>query len=174
MKVNQYIIGICGVSQSGKSTLSKQLQHAFSTSSVEVLELDEFVNPEESIPKIADRINWEDPASMNWTLVLDKIRKSKAQIIIIEGIFSFHETLLPMLSLKILVEVDEETFLKRRRNDKRWGEEPEWYLKHVWKSNQWLINSVDPDYKLKGVGTHELSSIIEVAKLAMKEKSVLS
>ena len=33
----------------------------------------------------------------------------------------------------IYVDLQEETFHKRKSTDLRWGREPEWYIDHIWK-----------------------------------------
>jgi hypothetical protein len=34
----------------------------------------------------------------------------------------------------LFVEIDKETFLKRKARDLRWGKEPRWYMEHIWDS----------------------------------------
>jgi hypothetical protein len=35
---------------------------------------------------------------------------------------------------KLFVEIDRDTFMKRKHFDFRWGKEPDWYIEHIWES----------------------------------------
>ncbi len=159
---NQLIIGICGVSQSGKSTLTRSLKKELSSRrlSVKTFEMDHYTVEKELIPKIKDRLDWEHPDSIDWERLVKQVEKSTADVVLVEGIFAFDRRMLPFYSKKILIEVDKSTFYERRNKEIRWGEEPDWYLDHVWESNQKLVNASPPDVRLNYNGTDNLEKVM--------------
>jgi uridine kinase len=139
MKAETLLIGIGGVSRSGKSTLARQLQEHYASmgKSCLILSQDDFVIPEDQIPKIRDRIDWEDPVSIDWKQLKRKIEEMKAsfQVIIVEGLFAFVDPALTELyDMKFFMEISKETFLARKAVDDRWGPEPDWFIEHIWES----------------------------------------
>jgi uridine kinase len=134
------LIGIGGVSRSGKSTLANLLKDALQKhgNSVSILDQDLFVVDEKWLPRIKDRYDWEVPASIDWKVLLQKIAAAKAKydFVIIEGLFAFyHPTIDKKYAMRIYIELEQSKFLSRRAQETRWGEEPEWYLQHVWESH---------------------------------------
>lgn len=128
------IIGIGGPSQAGKSTLAYVLKQHLSPSCC-VLSQDEFVKEEQDIPMIKDRIDWESPDSIDLPRLLQEIAAAKEKFnhVIVEGIFAFSfPTLNDYYDKAILTEIDKETFWERRKQETRWGKEPDWFLEHVW------------------------------------------
>ncbi len=142
MKINQnllMIIGIGGVSRSGKSTLSQELLKYFREKGLKtiIFHQDDFVFPENQIPKIRERTDWESPLSMNFGLYQEilEIFKTKFDVIIAEGLFAFYDkSIVDMYDYQIHVKITQRTFYIRRQMDTRWGYEPTWYIEHVWKS----------------------------------------
>lgn len=131
------VIGIGGVSRSGKSTLAGKLKNEFEQrgNSVQVLSLDNYVNPKTSLPKIREIPDWEHPESINWGELHEAIDHSTTDILIIEGLFAFYPaSFRSRYDHKIFMEIDMETFKKRRSEETRWGKEPAWYPDHVWES----------------------------------------
>lgn len=129
------LIGIGGVSQAGKSSLAKQLMTHFQN--VRVFSQDDFVKPANEIPKIRDRTDWELPESIDHHRLANEVEKAleSEPLIIVEGLFAFNFQSLNRLYHKcLLVEIDEPTFLERRKKEIRWGEEPLWFIQHVWGS----------------------------------------
>ncbi len=131
------IIGIGGVSRSGKSFLAHSLAGELRGKKTIVLSQDDFVFPETDIPLIRDHIDWESPASIDF----DKFRNHIAQsgdaydIIIAEGLFAFADPQTNQwYDRRIHITLDYEEFIKRKREDLRWGKEPEWYIRHIWDS----------------------------------------
>ncbi len=132
------IIGIGGPSQAGKSTLAGKIA-ANSSRPITILSQDDFVKPASMIPKIQGRTDWETPESVDKPRLQQAIEVALTaeSTVIIEGIFAFSYTwLTDMYDKSLLLMVDKDTFLKRRRQDSRWGHEPEWFLEHVWSSYQ--------------------------------------
>jgi nicotinamide/nicotinate riboside kinase len=135
------IIGIGGCSRSGKSTLAETLTFAYrmQNKQVLVLHLDDFVKNVNEIPLINGQTDWESPVSIDFDLLNEAIQffKNKVEVLIIEGYHFFNfEKLVAQTSVQILIEIEKETFLERRKKENRWGTEEDWYLEHVWKTWQ--------------------------------------
>lgn len=161
------VIGISGPSQSGKSTLAKQLGDNLKPQKVLILDMDDYVLPEASIPKIKDRTDWERPESVDYDGIIATIEKcdDDYDVIIVEGILVFaHQELSQLFDLSILMQVSKETFFERRSRETRWGNEPHWYLEHVWDS--WLKygQNFQADINLSGedsMSDQSIKSIVE-------------
>ena len=127
------IIGIGGVSRSGKSELASHLSQQLAHSNV--ISQDDYGLGESLLPKIGDRYDWEIPQAYNFTkLVADVLSsKNRFDFTIVEGILIYHHLdLKDLFDLKFFLEIDGSTFLKRRLAEKRWGPEPKWFIRHVW------------------------------------------
>ena len=133
------IIGIGGLSRSGKSFLAEELKKLFVSrgKSVTVLDQEDFVLPSKEIPLIRDHVDWEIPESIDWqklktTISLDK---KNSDVLIIEGLMVFwDEWIRGKCDKRIFIEFDKKEFVSRKRIDLRWGKEPEWYIEHIWQS----------------------------------------
>ncbi len=160
------IIGIGGVSRSGKSTLSQELLRYFREKGLKtiVFHQDDFVFSENLIPKIRQRTDWESPESMNFRLFQEilELFKSKFDVIIAEGLFAFYDAAVRELyDYSVHVKISRRTFYIRRQIDTRWGYEPTWYIEHVWKSYQ-LYGKPKPStaiYIVDGEESFDLSLI---------------
>lgn len=131
------IIGIGGVSRAGKTTLADQLNETLTKKgkTVEVLCQDDFVKPKIALPKVQGQLDWERPGSIKWDVLLSSLKKSTAEITIVEGLFAFYPAdLRSHYHHKIFIEIEKDVFLSRKESDTRWGEEPEWYAEHIWRS----------------------------------------
>ena len=138
------VIGIGGVSRSGKTSLSELIKKHFvlKNDTVVVLHQDAFVFAENQIPKIVHDgetiVDWECPESIDFQRFKNEIELSKTQYqhVITEGLLNFYDTPTNTLFDKFLfVEISKSTFLKRRIADKRWFQnEPAWFIEHVWES----------------------------------------
>lgn len=135
------IIGIGGVSRSGKTMLAKRLARHFRQRGlpVVILHQDDFVFPEEQIPKIREKVDWEHPGSIDFERFRQAIL-SNAQthdVVIAEGLMAFYDEGVNALYDKcFFVEISRKTFLERKSQDLRWGREPDWYIEHIWNSFQ--------------------------------------
>lgn len=166
-----FIIRIGGVSQAGKGTLSKALSDHLNMDGIEVdvLEMDCYVHEATKIPKINKRVDWESPDSINWPKLIQRAKDSQADILIIEGIFAFCNELHELSNdLSIRLQVTYETFIDRRSKDDRWGDEPQWYLEHVWESNLKLINDASVDLEFDQSSVNQLSQALELVKERIK------
>jgi nicotinamide/nicotinate riboside kinase len=135
------IIGIAGVSRSGKTTLADLIQKKLieKGETAIVLHQDDYVIPENQIPKIRHRIDWECPQSIDFQQFKTEILKAKKHYkhVITEGLLNFWDADINLLfDKKIFVEISKETFLERRNKEKRWGFEPKWFYEHVWESHE--------------------------------------
>ena len=133
------VIGIAGVSRSGKTSLAFLIKRIMEQSgdTAVVLSQDDFVFAENDIPKIRHRTDWEGPESINFQKYRQAIVDKQAvyQHIITEGLLNFWDTETDTLfNRRLFTIVDKSTFLNRRLQEKRWGFEPKWFIEHVWRS----------------------------------------
>ncbi len=131
------VVIIGGASQSGKTTLAEKLIARHATCPAIHLSQDDFVVPRKEMPQVRGLADWEHPGSIDWHRFLRRIDGAAHDydLVIAEGhvVFGQPEVLL-RADLKIFIDVDFGTFVRRRREEKRWGFEPAWYLDHVWRS----------------------------------------
>ena len=146
------VIGISGVSRSGKSRLSALIVGWY-PDMVKILCMDEFVYPKDQIPKIRNVIDWEVPESVDYTKLSIAIAREKAlnEIVILEGILIFNkENYLALYDRKIFLEIDYETFISRKKKDLRWLV-PNWYMEHIWTSYiVYGMKNIEQSLKLSG------------------------
>jgi nicotinamide/nicotinate riboside kinase len=131
------IIGIGGVSTAGKTTLAAKLRSCFVGKSISTLCQDDYVKPINQIPLINNRVNWEHPDSIDHEKFRQAIiaESKQSDVVIAEGLMIFHDKNTRMLFNKsIYIEIDFQTFRKRKAVDKRWGYEPQWYIQYIWES----------------------------------------
>lgn len=145
------VIGIGGISNSGKSHLAEKLADHFRDRSTIVISQDNFAFPSDKIPHIIDHIDWETPESINFTkfkqTIVEAIRSH--DFVIVEGIFAYYDKKINELyDKKLFIEISKETFLDRKIKDTRWGIEPAWYMDHIWTS---YIKFGQPKKKLKDI-----------------------
>jgi uridine kinase len=134
------LLGIGGVSRKRKKTLANVLRKSMSAygfEKIEIISQDDYTLPEERLPRIKNRIDWEQPDSIDWTRLLGDIKKKKEthDLVIVEGIFVYyHPELNGLYDYALFLTIRKDVFMARRKEETRWGEEPEWYLRHVWQS----------------------------------------
>ena len=132
------IIGIAGMSRSGKTTLAKQLQARLKSSTV--LHLDDFVFPENELPTITrhgeTRTDWEDPSGIDFRRLEKAVLHAKTvfQYVIVEGFMLFYdEKIRQSLDRKIILTISYPMFYKRRKPTYE-PPEPDWYIDYVWEA----------------------------------------
>jgi len=162
-------IAIGGVSRAGKTTLANTLAYHFEAKGkkVKILHQDNFTFKESKIPKIRNRVDWEHPQSINFSKLEKTIQQyndSQAiDVLISEGLLIFYElNLHRFFDVKILVEINKETFKLRKKKDDRWGNEPDWFIEHIWDSYQKYGRqhfSKDTDWVLSGERAFELEAL---------------
>ena len=151
------LIGLCGGSGSGKSTMIEWIKKEF-PGQVSVIDMDNYYISRDELPFEERRlINYDVPESLDWDILIrqikmlvsgEKISQPKftfqtyerlkeaeetypADILIVDGIFSFHhEALRTMYDLKVYVDVPSDVRLARRmlRNIKRYGRTAEFEI----------------------------------------------
>ncbi|MEM1406703.1 MAG: hypothetical protein AAGG59_08010 [Bacteroidota bacterium] len=129
------IIGIGGCSRSGKSTIAAALADELQNSTI--LSLDDYAFPEKNLPIVHNRRDWEIPEAYNFDRLMAEIEKIKIDysVVIVEGILVFYDVRIArMFHKRILMQIDKNTFLVRRRQEVRWGSEPDWFIEYVWSS----------------------------------------
>ncbi|SNT04377.1 Uridine kinase [Ekhidna lutea] len=132
------IIGIGGISRSGKSTLAKNLKKRLKPQKVLLIDMDEYVFPERELPQIKDLPNYEVPESIDYDRVIALIKKCESDydFIIVEGILAFAcNELNSHYNLTVFIEISKPKFLKHRMEETRWGKEPDWYVEYVWEAH---------------------------------------
>jgi nicotinamide/nicotinate riboside kinase len=135
------VIGIGGVSRSGKTVLTRWLKEQLMAegSTVLLIHQDELVVKKEKLPLINGLIDWEHPSSMDFKKIIDLILTSekKFDYILVDGLFAFANKELNELYKKgIYLYIDHDTFMIRKLADDRWGGEPLWFLSHIWDAHQ--------------------------------------
>ena len=131
------IIAIGGSSTAGKSTLAAKIGEVYDHRKVKILCQDSYVKPESEIPLINDHIDWETPESIDFDRFYRAIVYANLQfeVVIVEGLMIYYNRrTVDLFNKRLFVEIDKETFLKRKSRDLRWGKEPEWYMEHIWDS----------------------------------------
>ena len=124
------VIGIGGISRSGKTTLANQLGQLLNAP---VLHQDQFnASP---LPEINGHVDWETPAAVDYPRLITAIQEAGNQSdhVIVEGILIYASPKLNSLFDKRLVlTLTENEFKRRKSRDLRWGKEPDWYIHHIW------------------------------------------
>lgn len=159
------IIGIGGVSTSGKTTLAGRLKAALPTKSLHVICQDDYLNHINDIPRIKSRVDWEHPLSINHNLLREAIvaSMSKAEIVVAEGLMIYHNPEISSLfNRRIFIDLDYSTFRQRKNKDNRWGDEPDWYVEHIW--NSYLIYGL-PEKKLTDIFRIDGSKPYDINKI---------
>ncbi len=130
-------IGIGGVSRAGKTSLSNYIKSLYPNKSIFVIEMDKFVKDESDIPKVKNHTDWEHPISVDFEKIKHTLEEAVCQhdIVITEGILIFYsEELNQLFDKRVFINVPKTVFYKRRKEETRWGAEPDWYLDYVWES----------------------------------------
>lgn len=162
------VVAIGGVSRAGKSTLANWLHQQLPGSVV--LSQDDFPNDEKHIPQIRDRIDWEHPQSIHWyhwKRAIDS-QLPDCSYLILEGLFAFRpeSEVIIQPDLRYYLSIDQDRFLKLRRQETRWGIEPEWFIRHVWDSH-FLYGVPGPDqtaHKYHQPNEHDYQEILSQVK----------
>lgn len=139
------IIGIGGVSNSGKSALARRIEKLVHPKKACVLCQDDFTKPR--LAYIKDHLNWEHPDSIDFEKLYQRVLQEEKShdVVIVEGIFAFHHAPTTQLYDKaIYLIIDRNTFFDRKKRDIRWGKEPAWYIEHIWDSH--LAYGGKPDH----------------------------
>lgn len=157
------LILIAGISRSGKTTLSNALANDLPNAIV--LHQDEFIVDKDALPHVRERVDWEKPETIAWPNLINAYHKASQQydFVIIEGIFALSDlTLSNIAGYKILLTLDHDEFIKRRNQEHRWGNEPDWFMEHVWESH--LVfhnpNNLTPDIQASNISPTQYSNLL--------------
>lgn len=148
-----FIIGIGGASRSGKSSLAKKLKDRYASKGVIILDQDDFVKPDDQLPTIQDRFDWEHPDSIDLKSLLSEVTLAAKthDVVIVEGLLSLYfEELNALYDFTIFIEISKPMFIFRRQQETRWGTEPNWYVEHVWTSFLVFGHYLKSDITLSG------------------------
>ncbi|MDX2443710.1 MAG: hypothetical protein QNK30_07905 [Bacteroidales bacterium] len=144
------IIGIGGVSRSGKSTLAEIINSIFNQDRVVIIPQDNYVFDEEAIPEIRGEVDWECPESIDFPRYKSALEEASEfnDVIIADGLLAFYdEEINQLYDKRIFVSVGEKIFRERKVSDLRWGSYPHWYIDHIWESylkyGKINVNSID-------------------------------
>jgi uridine kinase len=161
------IIAIGGSSTAGKSTLAAKIGEVYDHKKVKIFCQDSYVKPEPEIPLIRNHIDWEVPASIDFKKFYKAIviASEQYEVVIAEGLMIYyHRQTVDLFNKRLFVDIDKETFLKRKARDLRWGKEPPWYMEHIWESYQKygtvppVLNDV---FKVDGRRSIDIYSVIK-------------
>ncbi len=133
------IIGIGGRSRSGKTTFAENLVWHYRSNNKRAIALhqDDFVKKLQDIALIEDHTDWETPQSIDFNLLIKAVQflNNDFDLIVVEGILAFASNELnDLYNCCFFTQISEETFRIRKAADTRWGEEPTWYINHIWES----------------------------------------
>lgn len=145
------IIGIGGASRAGKTELAKNFTKVLdkAKTKVEVIHLSDYTKPVAALSLIDGAPDWERPNTIKWDTVINKIEKSQAEVIIVEGLFPFYPaSMRTVYDKKIFIDIDKDTFDSRKSSDPRWEGAAPSYANHVWKGYQKYgkTKGTDKDY----------------------------
>ena len=173
------LIGICGPSTSGKSTLCKSLSKKYKLSHIEV---DSYTKNDKEIPSIGKWINWELPKNYRFKeLLLDlkKLKRGKTiktpiagkikswkkikptKIILIDGYYLFYyKKIREILDVKIYINLSTKEAIKRRMTA---------HKKYWWGQEEYVKKVLIPMYKKYGVIQKKYADHIINGELPLKQ-----
>ena len=113
------------------------LQYRNANKTAVALCADDFVKHIDAIEKIGGRTDWESPQSIDFDrlMVVLGVYEKQFDAVILEGHLVFCDArLLSAAAVKYFLVIPEAVFRQRRAAETRWGEEPTWFIDHVWES----------------------------------------
>ncbi len=122
----QFIIGITGGSAGGKSTFAKNLAQRLGEN-VQVIGMDNYFMPSRNVAPspVTGKLYRDDnsPESFNLRQLKKDLESSTAEIVIIEGLFTFYdEEIYGKLDLKLYVDCPDDVRITRRlKRNMEWG-----------------------------------------------------
>ncbi|HMM11332.1 MAG TPA: hypothetical protein PKE03_04465 [Bacteroidales bacterium] len=160
------IIAIAGVSQAGKSTLASKLRKHLGHFNTTILCQDEYVHEIGKIPQINGHVNWEHPDSIDHEKLRQAIEAAShaSDYVIVEGLMMFwDEATRKLFDRCIFLEIDKQTFIRRKSVDDRWGIEPEWYIDHIWQSYLRFGQPPEGLSYLRLDGRHDIDELLVIS-----------
>ncbi len=177
------IIGICGPSNSGKSSLCEALQKNYGASWIEV---DHYLKGIEDVPFLGEYRNWELPELHRFDNLYEDIQKLKQGeairhpiyafrrgftegykeitskgTILVDGLYVFHDkNVRDLLDLRIYLELPEEELLRRRVLDNG---------QSIWANRDYIEKVVIPMYREYGQTQIKYADFVIDAVLPQEE-----
>ena len=122
-----YVIGIAGCTQSGKSTLAKNLEHVFNEVKTKTFHIDHYHKSKDMQPLAKspitgiEYIDFNQPLSFDLPRLCDDVQAAvnanTDDIIIVEGtLILYDEVILPLLDLRLYVDAEAEERAERYVN----------------------------------------------------------
>jgi len=133
------VIGIGGCSNAGKSALADEIIAKLPNKKAVIICQDDYTLDEELIPNHYEHTDWEIPESIDIASYIQDVKDAidKYDLVICEGLFTFWwDELNELYDHQVYLELDKDEFLLRKAKDDRWGEEPRWYMRHIWDNHQ--------------------------------------
>ncbi len=133
------VIGIGGCSNAGKSALANEIIAKLPNKNTIILCQDDYTLDDDLTPNHYEHTDWEIPESIDIDRYISEVIEAKDtyDLVICEGLFSFwFDELSKLFDRNIYLNLDKEEFLLRKAKDERWGEEPSWYIRHIWDNHQ--------------------------------------
>ena len=140
------IIGIAGISRSGKSTLRRSLIEKLKINEESVFKIDSYLisKPELTLDKDNNKMieNWELPESYNLEKLYEDLvnrinqvkEANKNEIILVEGFLLFTiKKIVDLLDLTFYIKVDKVIALERRRLTKCDDDLDYYFENYIWK-----------------------------------------
>jgi len=142
--VDAFVIGVCGGSASGKTTVAKKIIKSLNIDWVTLLSMDSFykvLSPEQHEAAARNEYNFDHPDAFDFALLVKTLKRLKAgkrvevpiynfvthrretktvsmygaNVLIFEGILAFHDKeVLELLDMKVFVDTDPDIRLSRR------------------------------------------------------------
>ncbi|MEQ8926526.1 MAG: AAA family ATPase [Fulvivirga sp.] len=171
------IIGIGGVSRSGKTTLANQLRNQLGINEVKIISQDDFTYPQSDLPIYNGIVDWEHPDGIDFSALKKTLieQSKKYTHLIVEGFLIYHSLeIRSLIDFKIFITINKNTFLNRKAEDNRWGETPSSYISYIWDSylKFGTIDNISIDLLLKGSEPFKVAAITrEIVKRSKNNHS---
>ena len=188
MPFEKMLVGICGPSNSGKSSLCKTLEKNHNASWMEV---DHYLKELEDVPFLGSYRNWDLPENHRFDVLFGDIqkllrgkqvkhpiyafRKGRIQgsrevrpsdMILVDGFYAFYdERVRDLYDLKIYLDLPEEELIRRRVGGDKEGEWPNF----VFRRRDYIENIVIPMYREYGATQKSYADFVIDATLPREE-----
>jgi len=166
------VIGIGGCSNAGKSVLANEIIAKLPKKKIIIFCQDDYTLDEDLIANYYEHTDWEIPESIDIDSYIQDVKAaiSKNDIVICEGLFTFWwDELAALYDRQLYLNLDKNEFILRKAQDHRWGEEPGWYIRHIWDNHQIygkIKNKREDDiYIDANIGVFEVDKIIKQLEL---------
>jgi len=183
-KLNKvFIVGICGPSKSGKSTLAKTLAKKYRT---DWIEGDHYLKPRDEIPFKGKFRNWELPSDYRLEKLAEDLKKIKEgkkinsplygfrkgeiesyrrvipnKILFVESYYLFtNKNVRDLIDLKIFLDIPKREFFKRANFTEQ---------KEEWTQKEYVLKVIIPEYKKYGESQKRYADFVFKGNLPLDE-----